>query len=395
MSSLMPAAIIGASQRVKNLAPSPTVAVSERARQMKSEGVDVIDLGGGDPDFKTPDHICTALNQALAAGETHYVATAGTAALRESIARKLLRDNRLSINPASEVLVTPGAKAALFQAMLAFVEPGVDVMVLEPAWVSYRPMIEIAGGRPVAVALSPKNNYQITRHLLEFSLTPQTRILLVNSPNNPTGRVLTVEEAQQVAAFAVEHQLLVFSDEIYEKILYDRRHHICLAALPGMASRTLTFNGFSKSYAMTGWRLGYVAGPADLIKQITKIHTHSTTCVTSFAQAGGVAALEGPQDFVGEMVAHWDRRRQAICGGLSKIKGIRCPLPEGAFYAMADIEDTGFDSTTFAEKLLQEARVAVTPGIAFGRASAHQIRLSFATRDEDLQKAVERIGHCL
>ncbi len=381
--------------RVRDLAPSPTIGVSDRARALRAEGVDVIDLGGGDPDFITPQHIRDAAAAAMNAGETHYVASNGTPAFRVAISDKLRRDNGIEVDAKDGILVTPGAKAALFEAILALVEPGVDILVLDPAWVSYVPMIEMAGGRAVRVALDPDDQFRITHGQLSAAVTPATRGILVNSPNNPTGRVLTRDELDAIAAVAQEHDLLVYADEMYEKIVYDGHQHLSLATLPGMDERTLTFNGLSKAYAMTGWRLGYVAGPVPYVKQIAKVHSHSVTCATSFAQAGGVAALTGPQEFIGEMVAAWDRRRRAVAAGLSAINGITCPLVEGAFYAFADVRETGLSSMDLADLLLREAHVAATPGIAFGDAGEGHIRLSFATADDLLERAVERIANLL
>ncbi len=378
-------------ERVQAIQPSPTLAVSDRARALRQQGLDVVDLGGGDPDFATPKHICDAAAEALSRGETHYVAGAGIPPLREAIARKLRADNGIDVDP-SAIIVTPGGKSALFSAILALAGPGDDILIFDPAWVSYEPIATVAGAGTVHVPLDPADNYRITREAIEARLTPQTKLIIVNSPNNPTGRVLTTEELDAITTVAIEHDLLVFSDEIYEKILYDGHQHVSLAALPGMAERTLTFNGLSKAYAMTGWRLGYIAGPLVLIKQIMKIHSHSVTCATSFAQYGGVAALEGPQDFIGTMVEAWDGRRHLISSGLNAIPGIHCPLPEGAFYAFADVSGTGMNGQQVAKLLIDEAQVGVTPGDAFGDVSANHIRLSFANSDELIQKAVERIA---
>ena len=381
--------------RVKLAVPSPTLAVSDRARQLKSEGVDVIDLGGGDPDFITPEHIRKAAIDAMNSGDTHYVASAGTTALRTAIANKLQSDNGITVDPAKEIIVTPGGKAALFQAILAFVEPGVDVMILEPAWVSYTPMVELAGGRAIHVGLNPDDHFAITREILESHVTPETRILLLNSPNNPTGRVATREELTVLADFAKAHDLLIFTDEMYEKIVYDGNEHLSIGTLPGMAERTLTFNGLSKAYAMTGWRLGYVAGPAVYLKKISTVHSHSVTCATSFAQAGGVAAYEGPQEIIGEMVSAWDRRRHLITEGMNDIKGLNVQTIEGAFYAFVDGRETGMDAATLSQKILDEAHVAVVPGTAFGDCGEGHFRLSFATSDDLLAESVRRIATLL
>lgn len=381
-------------KRVRDAAPSPTLAVSDKARALKATGIDVIDLGGGDPDFITPEHVRNAAVDALHAGDTHYVASNGTPALKKAISQKLLNDNQLEYEP-GEVLVTPGGKQALYAAMMATVEPGVDIMILEPAWVSYAPMVEMAGGTVVHVGLDPDDNFRVTREILDSAFTPNTRGLMVNSPNNPDGRVLTIDEINAICAFAIEHDLLVYTDEMYEKIIYDGHKHYSIANQPGMWDRTLTFNGLSKAYAMTGWRLGYVAGPKPLIDEIAKVQSHSVTHATSFVQAAGVVALNGPQEFISEMVEAWDRRRHAVASGLSRVKGMTCPLPEGAFYAFPDARETGMSSVELADKLLQEAHVAVTPGIAFGEAGEGHLRLSFATSDELLADAVQRIGDCL
>jgi aspartate aminotransferase len=381
--------------RVCDLAPSPTLAVSDRARQLKAQGIDVIDLGGGDPDFITPEHIRAAATEAMNAGDTHYVASAGIPGLRKAIADKLRSDNGIEVDPNGGVIVTPGGKQALFEAALAFVETGVDVLIPEPAWVSYGPMVELAGGTAVPVPLNPDDNWRLTGETLSAAWTPASRILLINSPNNPTGRVLDNAELAAVAAFAEERDLLIFSDEMYEKILYDGQRHTSIATLPGMAERTLVFNGLSKAYAMTGWRLGYVAGPRPYLEQIEKVHSHSVTCATSFVQKAGVVALTGPQEFIGQMVSAWDRRRRNLAKSLNTVNGIRCPLVEGAFYAFADIRGTGMTSTQAADLFLQEAHVAVTPGVAFGLSGEGHVRLSFATSDDLLAAAADRIGQVL
>ncbi len=381
--------------RVRDLAPSPTLVVSDRARQLKAQGIDVIDLGGGDPDFITPKHIRDAAIEAMNAGDTHYVASAGIPALRKAIAEKLASDNGIEVAPNGGVIVTPGGKQALFEATLALVESGVDVLIPEPAWVSYAPMVELAGGKPVPIPLDPDDNWRLTAEVLTSSVTPASRILLINSPNNPTGRVLDPAELAAIADFARDHDLLIFSDEMYEKILYDGHTHTSIATLPGMAERTLIFNGLSKAYAMTGWRLGYAAGPKLYIEQIEKVHSHSVTCATSFVQKAGITALTGPQGFIAEMVTAWDRRRRALAAGLNRINGVNCPLVEGAFYAFADIRGTGMSSAEAADRFLREAHVAVTPGVAFGASGEGHVRLSFATGDALLESAVDRIGTML
>jgi aspartate aminotransferase len=381
-------------RRVTSIAPSPTVAVSDRARQLRAEGRDVIDLGGGDPDFPTPAHIVAAAADAMEAGDTHYVASPGIPELRTAIVDKLQRENGLRYST-DEIIVTPGGKPAIFAAIMTLIDRGDEVLILDPGWVSYAPEIVIAEGTPVSVPLSADDNYAITEERLRPYITPRTRAMILCTPNNPTGRVATEEELATVARLAQEHDFYVLSDEIYEKLVYDGAVHRSIATLPGMWERTLTLNGFSKAYAMTGWRLGFLAAPQPIVKQILKVHSHSVTCAASFSQRGAVVALNGPQEFIGEMVAAYDRRRHLVTDGLNKIPGVSCRLPEGAFYAMPDIRGTGLSSTDCAELLISKGGVAVTPGNAFGAAGEGFIRLSYATSDELLTQACQRMGEVL
>lgn len=381
--------------RVTSVTESATLAVSNKARALARQGIDVVDLGGGDPDFITPEHIRLAAEQAMNQGLTHYVNSRGIPELLTALADKLKRENGLSYDPATEILVAPGGKQAIYEAMMALVGPGDEVIIPEPAWVSYVPCVQLAGATPVPITLPADDNWTLTEAALAAVITPQTRLIIINSPSNPTGHVMRPAELAAVAAIADRHDLLVMSDEIYEHLLYDDHRHIPFASLPGMADRTLTMNGFSKSYAMTGWRLGYVAARKAIIDQIFKVHSHSVTCATSFAQAGAVAALTGPQDCIREMLAAYTRRRRLITDGFNAIPGLHCPTVEGAFYGFVDIRATGLDSATFAERLLDEAHVAVTPGLAFGQAGEGFIRLSFANSDALLAKAIERTAQML
>jgi len=378
--------------RMSVMQPSATLAVSDKARQLTLAGHDVVDLGGGDPDFTTPRHIIQAAAEAMESGFTHYVASNGIPPLRKAITAKLLRDNGLEYDPNTEIIVTPGGKAALAISLLTLLGDGDECLILDPGWVSYAPATQLANAMPVQVPLSPDDGWTIRAELLERYITPRTRVLIFNSPNNPTGRVARPEELQAIAQVAQAHDLIVISDEIYEKLLYDGHTHQSIAGLPGMQARTIIVNGFSKPYAMTGWRLGYVAAPRALVSEIAKVHSHTATCATSFAQVGGVVAYDGPQDCITEMNAAYDRRRRFISEGLSALPGITCPLPEGAFYAFADVRGTGLSAPEFAARLLESQYVAVTPGDAFGPAGAGYVRLSVANSDEMLRKAVERIG---
>ena len=381
--------------RLDQVNESATLAVSNKARALARQGIDVVDLGGGDPDFITPQHIRDAAVQAMNGGLTHYVNSRGIPELLAAIAGKFQRENGLTYDPATDILVTPGGKQAIYEVVMALVGPGDEVLIPEPAWVSYAPCVHLAGATPVPVSLPADANWTLSRDLLEQAASERTRLIIINSPSNPTGHVMRRAELEEVAAFAREHDVLVIADEIYEHLLYDGHEHISFGTLPGVFERTITINGFSKAYAMTGWRLGYAAAPRSIISQVFKVHSHSVTCATSFVQAGGVAALTGPQDCIGEMLAAYTRRRALVTDGFNDIPGLACPPIEGAFYAFVDIRGTGLDSVTFAGRLLEEAHVAVTPGVAFGEAGEGFIRLSFANSDEVLSKAVERAARML
>jgi aspartate aminotransferase len=384
-----------ASKRVVGVQPSATVEVLDKARAMAAQGLDVIGLGGGDPDFDTPSHIVDAVLEAIRQGHTHYVASSGLRGLRAAIADKLREENGLEFDPDGEIIITPGAKQALFATIMATVDEGDEVLILDPAWVSYVPCVKLASGVAVHVPLSAEDGFRVTDAKLRQKLTPRAKLLIVNSPGNPTGRVFTREELETIARVALENDLLVLSDEIYEKILYDGHEHMSIGSLPDMLDRTLVINGFSKSYAMTGWRLGYVAARGALAKEILKVQQHSVTCASSFTQYAGIVALTGPQDAVSQMVEEYGWRRHVITEGLNSLPGISCHQPEGAFYAFPDVSATGMSSVEFADMLLSKARVAVTPGIAFGDSGEGHIRLSFANSTQLIEKAIERMREVL
>ncbi len=374
-------------RRVQSIDSSPTVVFRELAQRRLSEGYEVFDLTIGEPDFDTPPHIVEAAYDALKAGFTHYVNSRGISELLDAIAAKLAQDNDLHYAPDKEILVTLGGKQAIFCAIMATVDQGDEVLVLDPAWVSYDPMVRLAGGIPVHVPLRPEDNFHITEAQLSAHLTSRTRMVILNSPNNPTGRVATREELEAVAAIAEKANLLVISDEIYEKLVYDDRQHISIATLPGMRDRTLVVNGFSKSYAMTGWRLGYVAGPVSLIGALLKVHQHSVTCTTSFIQKAAVAALKGPQDDMVHMVAEFKARRDLVVQGLNAIPGVKCSQIEGAFYAFPDVSAYGTGEEV-GKILLRDGGVALVPGSAFGESCGNHLRLSFAASRETLERAL-------
>ncbi|MFS0694275.1 pyridoxal phosphate-dependent aminotransferase [Streptomyces nitrosporeus] len=382
--------------RFSKLERSATVALLDQVHALRAQGVKVLDLNGGEPDFATADHIAAEASAALGEGFTHYTPSRGLLPLREAVSEKLAKDNALVTDPATDVIITPSAKHALFISLLAVLDPDDELIIPTPSWVSYTSMAQLAGARPVPAELSADDGFRITRELLESRVSPRSKAVLVNTPNNPTGRVLSREEAQDIADFAVAHDLFIIADEIYEKIRYDGGEHLTLAGFPGCAERTLTVNGFSKGYAMTGWRLGYVAGSAEVIGQVLKAQEHTVGCAGSFVQRGGVAALTGRQDFVQDMVDEYAARRELIVAGLDSLPGVSCPPPEGAFYAFADIRRTGFaTSTGFASWALREAGVALTPGSAFGPGGEGHVRLSFATSREVIEEAVARLSSAL
>ncbi|MFF1453603.1 pyridoxal phosphate-dependent aminotransferase [Streptomyces sp. NPDC058274] len=376
---------------------SPTVALLDEVQRQKARGVDVVNLSGGEPDFATPDHVVRPAVEALQAGFTHYTASRGILELREAIAGKLHADNGIVADPGTDIIVTPSAKHGMFIALAGVIGPGDEVLVPSPAWVSYAPMITLLGGRAVDVPLDPRDGFTITAEQLSAAVTPRTRAILVNTPNNPTGRMLTAAEADAIAEVAGRHDLAVLADEIYEYIRYDGRPHRSLAAWPGCEGRTLTINGFSKSYAMTGWRLGYVAGPAAVMRDVVKVQEHTVGCAASFVQRGALAALSGESRVaVDEMVASYDARRRLLVGALNKIPGISCADPEGAFYVLPDISRLGFGSAQeFSAWLIERAGVVVTPGSAFGPTAEQHVRLSFAASSDTLTAAVDRLAAAL
>ncbi len=374
-----------ASRRVRSVSESATMRIASLAGELKRKGVDLISLSLGEPDFTTPPHICEAAKDALDAGETHYAPSAGIPELREEIALKLQRENNIQAEP-SNIIVTPGAKQAVFEAVLSVVDDGDEVLLFDPAWVSYDACVRLAGGRSVWVPTDPYDGFK-PENLAEH-ITAKTRLIIVNTPGNPTGAVYDREVLREISELAIDHDLLVLSDEIYEKVIYGKRHE-SLAAFDGMEERTITVNGFSKAYAMTGWRLGYLAAPSGLVSQIMKVHSHSVSQAASFVQHAGLAALRGDQQCVIDMTTEFEKRRNLIVKGLNEL-GLDTPLPDGAFYAFTNVSRYG-SGDEFAERLLKEAHVAVTPGSAFGSVGANYIRISYATSQERIREALLRI----
>jgi aspartate aminotransferase len=372
--------------------PSATVAINETALGLRRQGIDVITLAAGEPDGATPQPVVAATWRALSEeGYTHYTDSRGILELRQAIARKLARENGVSYDPGTEILVTPGAKQGLFYACLAFLDEGLEALVPEPAWVSYAECVTVAGGRYVPVPLDPARGFLLTEESLEKRVTKATRMILLNTPCNPTGRVLARREIDAVATVARRHDLLVLSDEIYEKLVFEGEHH-SIAAWPGMRERTLTLNGFSKVFAMTGFRLGYIAGPAQLVAPLVTLQQHSATCPTAFVQRGAVDAVESSQDFVARQNTAFRQRRDRLVEALSKVEGLSVSPPEGTFYLFLGLGGRRRKSTEVARRLLEEAHVALTPGVAFGKAGEGFLRLSFAAADGVLDEAVRRIA---
>lgn len=375
------------SERLASIPESTTMKISAMAKRLNAAGLDVIDLGVGEPDFDTPKNICDAAVSSIQRGDTHYLPTSGIPELRAAIAEKLRRENGIEVSP-DLVSVVPGAKMAIFAAMQALLDEGDEGVLIGPSWVSYEPCISFAGGR-VRWAEVDEEFEPIS---LADSITPKTRMILVNSPSNPTGAVFDRSILEEIRDLAVDHDLLVLSDEIYEKIIYGQ-DHLSIGSFSGMEERTVTVNGFSKCYAMTGWRLGYLAGPQEVMKWVNRILSHSVSHATTFVQWAGVEALKGPQDSINAMVAEFQARRDLLVAGLAEI-GIRCPLPGGAFYVFPDVSEFG-GGDEFTERILSEAMVAATPGSAFGPGGAGHVRISYAASRERLAEALARIEKML
>ena len=365
--------------------------VFERAKALEREGRPVIFLETGRPDFDTPAHIKDAAKQALDAGDVHYTSNYGTPALRAAIADKLRCDNGLSYDPETEILVSVGAAEAILAAFLALAGPGDEVLYPEPGWVNYAAAARLAGAVPVPVPLREASGFQMDPDEVRRRLTPRTRLLVVVSPHNPTGAVQSPESLRALAELAVRHDLVVVSDEIYEKILYDDLIHVSLASFPGLRERTITVNGFSKAYSMTGWRLGYAAAPPPFIQAMNRVHQYNVSCACPFAQAGAVAALRGPQDCVAAMVREFRRRRDLVVPALNDIPGLACLRPGGAFYVWLNIQGRRMTSEDFALRLLETAYVSLVPGPVFGESGQGYVRLSYANSYERLAEALDRV----
>lgn len=385
-------------QRVSQITPSVTLAITAKAGQLKAEGKDIVSFGAGEPDFNTPQNIIAAAVRAMNEGKTKYTPVPGIPELRTAISEKLKTDNGLYYEP-SQILVSTGAKQSLANALLALVDSGDEVLMAVPYWVSYPELVKLADGVPVLIQGDPANQYKLTPELLEAAITPHSTILILNSPNNPTGTIYTREELRALAEVALAHDLIIISDEMYEKLIYDGGEHVSVASLsPAIYDRTITVNGVSKAYAMTGWRIGYLAGPAALVKPMTSIQSHMTSNACSIAQYASLEAIAGDQTFVGEMQKEFEARRDLLVELIGAIPGLDLVRPQGAFYVMMDIRSLiGAthqgqpirDALDFADRLLTEQLVAVVPGEGFGLPGF--VRLSYATSRENIEKGMARI----
>jgi aspartate aminotransferase len=375
------------SLRLASIKESPTMKISAIAKKLNASGLDVIDLGVGEPDFDTPKHVVDMCCISIKEGETHYAPTVGIPELRQAIAEKLNAENLLEIT-ADDVIVTPGAKMAVFAALQALIQESDELVLIGPSWVSYEPCVTFAGGHVVWAKVD--ENF-LPRDLAE-TITSKTKVILVNSPSNPTGAVFDKRVLGEIRDLACDHDLMVVSDEIYEKIIYGYEH-ISIGSMSGMEDRTITINGFSKAYAMTGWRLGYLTGPKENLKWITRLLSHSVSQATTFVQRAGVAALRGPQDDLKSMVKEFKARRNLFVSGLRSL-GIPCCMPEGAFYVFPNVSE--FDSgDIFTERLLRDSLIAATPGSAFGPGGNEYVRFSYAASQNRLSEALDRIEKLL
>ena len=376
------------SERAAQLTPSLTLSIDSKAKAMKAEGIDVCGFGAGEPDFDTPEHIKRAAIEALEAGFTKYTPNAGIPELRQAIADKLAADNGLNYR-AGQVVVSNGAKHACYNAILATCQPGDEVIIPAPYWVSYPDMVRLVGADPVIVPTSERNAWKMRPEDFENAMTPRTKMLIMNSPGNPTGSVYTREELEAIVSVAAEEDIYVLSDEIYEKLVYEDVKHVSIASLSQEAyDLTITVNGFSKSYAMTGWRLGYLAAPDAVVRAVDSIQSHTSSNPSSFSQYGALAALKGDQQPLADMREEFDMRRNYMFDRLSKITNVTAIKPQGAFYILVNISQLGLTSQNFADRLLSKANVAVVPGAAFG--DDRTVRFSYATSLDVIKKGLDR-----
>ncbi len=385
-------------ERALNITPSVTLSIDAKAKQMAAQGIKVVNFGVGEPDFDTPPHIASAGIAAIEAGLTRYTPASGTERLRQAICQKLSNENRLAYNPA-QIVVSNGAKHSIYNALLALCDPGDEVVVPAPYWVSYPEMVKMAGGVPRILDTREEEDFKVRPEELAKAITPRTKVLILNSPSNPTGMVYSQSELKAIAAVCVEHQVYVISDEIYEKLLYDGAEHVSIASFgPDIKELTIVVNGMSKAYAMTGWRIGYTASNSGLAAAMGSLQSHATSNPNSIAQAASVEALCGSQETIGVMLQEFARRRLRMVELLNQLPGVSCRMPQGAFYVLANISqllgasyggEVILDDVRLAGVMLEKAQVAVVPGSGFG--ASGYIRLSYATSMENIETGLSRI----
>ena len=375
------------SARMHSVSMSSIRIIFEKVRQLR----DVIRLEIGEPDFDTPDHIKEAAKKAINEGFTHYAPSVGLDELREAIAEKVKSENGIEADPKRHIVVTPGASSALYCVIFSIVNPGEKVLTPDPGWTHYDVCIKMAGGIPEHYPLLEENDFRVDADDLKKRIDKNTKAIIINSPNNPTGSVLTRKDIEHISQIAEENDLIVISDEVYEKIIYDDAEHISIASFPDMFKRTITINSFSKTYAMTGWRIGYVIAREEITSQIAKLVLYTSTCANSIGQRAAMEALRGPQECVKEMVSEYQRRRNFVVNRLNEIPGMSCKTPKGAFYVFPNIKQYGMSSTDFASYLLDNAKVSVVPGSGFGKWGEGYIRISYATSMKKLEEAMNRI----
>ena len=390
------------SPRIAQISPSLTLAITAKAKQMKADGIDIIGFGAGEPDFDTPEHIKEAAKKALDEGFTKYTPASGTAELKEAICNKFKNDNNLDYSPA-EIIVSCGAKHSIYNVIMTLCSEGDEVVLPSPYWVSYPEVIKATGAKPVILQTTQENNFKLSQAQLEEVITPKTKLLILNSPSNPTGMLYTKEELEVLSKILVKKGVFCISDEIYEEIIYDGEKHISIASLgEAIKDLTIVINGVSKAYSMTGWRIGYAAGRKDIIKAMSNLQSHSTSNPTSIAQKAALAALTGSQEPIQIMLAEFKKRRDYMIERLNSIKRISCLKTQGAFYVFPDISELfgkSFngkiitDSMSFTELLLNEAKIAVVPGVAFG--SDKNLRLSYAISMDNIKKGLDRMDEFL
>ena len=383
--------------RVREIRHSATVGIADKVTLLRQKGGrKVVDFSAGRSFESTPDYVSKAASNALLSGDTHQTMAKGTFQYRKACATKLLRENRLDANWETEIIATMGVKQALTLAFLCIVNAGDEILVEDPCFVSYQPIIHIAGGQARGVPLRQENKFRWTREQLKSAISDRTRAILINSPHNPTGTVHTKTDLEIIADVAQEHDLMVITDEIYERVTWDGRQHICMATLPGMRTRTITCMGLTKTFSMGGWRIGFIFAPENIIDALEKLQQHLLTCINSFAQAGAAVAFgETPRTEVIELWREWEERCAIMTQGLNEIQGLKCAKPEGGFYAWVDVTATGYTSQEFTDKLLNDEQVAVVPGSAFGPSGEGYIRINCVRNRDELQEGLSRIRRAL